>query len=95
MTSAVYYNPARTMGAMFEANLYCVYGVAWSAFVGLGSMYMFWWIDVQPGWEWLADTTVVIWIGLGMTSVAWMKVWMAKPTFNTGKIHFWVLLLDT
>lgn len=45
---------------------------------------MFWWIDLKPGWEWLADLTVIIWIGLGMTIVAWMKLWMAKPTFNTG-----------
>lgn len=45
---------------------------------------MFWWIDVKPGWEWLADATVIVWIGLGMTAVAFMKLWMAKPTFNTG-----------
>lgn len=45
---------------------------------------MFWWLDVKPGWEWLADVIAIIWIGLGMTVVAWMKIWMAKPSFNTG-----------
>ncbi|KAH8116610.1 Fusaric acid resistance protein-like-domain-containing protein [Phellopilus nigrolimitatus] len=82
-TVAVYFNPAKTYGAMLEADLFCLFGLAWAAFVGLGSMGMFWWIDVKPGWEWLADLVVIVWIGLGMTAVAWMKVWMAKPTFNT------------
>ena len=69
---------------MLEADLFCLYGLAWASFISLGSMGMFWWIDVKPGWEWLADVTVITWIGLGMTAVAFMKVWMAKPTFNTG-----------
>ncbi|EJD02583.1 uncharacterized protein FOMMEDRAFT_86332, partial [Fomitiporia mediterranea MF3/22] len=41
-------------------------------------------LDVQPGWEWAADVTATLWIAFGMGAVSWMKVWMAKPTFNTG-----------
>ena len=69
---------------MLEADLYCLYGVIWSAVVALGSMSLFWWIDVIPGWEWLAAIVAIIWIGSGMSIVAGMKVWMGKPSFNTG-----------
>ena len=70
---------------MFEADIFCLFGLAWASFVCLGSMSMFWWLDVQPGWEWLADALVLLWVGLSMTAVAFMKVWMNKPSFNTGK----------
>lgn len=82
--SAVYYNPAKTMGAMIEADMFCFMGLLYSSFVCLSSMSVFWWLDVKPGWEWLADALVILWIGVSMSGVAWMKVWMAKPSFNTG-----------
>ncbi|KZT10938.1 uncharacterized protein LAESUDRAFT_643293 [Laetiporus sulphureus 93-53] len=82
-TVAVYYNPAKTLGAMVEADLYCTMGLLFAAFVSLGSMTMFWFFEVRRGWEWLADSLVLLWIGLGMSGVAWMKLWMAKPAFNT------------
>ena len=70
---------------MVEADLFCLFGLFWSSFISLGSMWFYWWFEVQPGWEWLADVLVLIWIGLGMTAVAFMKVWIARPSFNTGK----------
>ncbi|KAH9949028.1 Fusaric acid resistance protein-like-domain-containing protein [Amylocystis lapponica] len=82
-TVAVYYNPAKTLGGMVEADIFCTMGLLFAAFVSLSSMSMFWFFEVQPGWEWLADVLVLLWIGLGMSGVAWMKVWMGKPTFNT------------
>ncbi|OSX65814.1 hypothetical protein POSPLADRAFT_1131190 [Postia placenta MAD-698-R-SB12] len=81
--SAVYYNPAKTLGGMVEADIFCTMGLLWAAFVSLCSMTMFWFFEVQRGWEWLADILVLLWIGVGMSIVAWMKVWMAKPSFNT------------
>ncbi|KAJ7354534.1 Fusaric acid resistance protein-like-domain-containing protein [Mycena albidolilacea] len=82
-TVMVYFNPAKTMGAMVEADLYCFVGLVYSAFVCLASMTMFWWLETKPGWEWLADILVIVWIGVSMSVVAWMKVWMASPSFNT------------
>ncbi|KAJ7282569.1 Fusaric acid resistance protein-like-domain-containing protein [Mycena rebaudengoi] len=82
-TIAVYFNPAKTMGGMVEADLYCFMGLMYSAFVCLASMSMFWWLERKPGWEWLADFLVIAWIGVSMSIVAWMKVWMASPSFNT------------
>ncbi|TFY71629.1 hypothetical protein EVG20_g1380 [Dentipellis fragilis] len=82
-TVAVYFNPAKTIGGMLEADKYCLMGLAFAAFISLGSMNVFWWLEVKHGWEWLADVLAILWIGIGMSLVAWTKVWMAKPTFNT------------
>ncbi|CAK5265809.1 unnamed protein product [Mycena citricolor] len=82
-TVAVYFNPAKTMGGMVEADFYCFLGLVYSAFVSLSSMTVFWWLEQKPGWEWLADIFVIVWIGVSMSVVAWMKVYMASPSFNT------------
>ncbi|KAJ6616683.1 hypothetical protein B0H10DRAFT_2036570 [Mycena sp. CBHHK59/15] len=82
-TVAVYFNPAKTMGSMVEADLFCFMGLVYSAFVCLSSMTVFWWLETKAGWEWLADILVIVWIGVSMSFVAWMKVWMASPSFNT------------
>ncbi|KAK7692161.1 hypothetical protein QCA50_003780 [Cerrena zonata] len=81
-TVAVYFNPAKTVGGMLEADTFCLMGLLYAAFVSLSSMGMFWFFEVRSGWEWLADSLVILWIGLGMSAVAWTKLWMAKPAFN-------------
>ncbi|KAF8906326.1 Fusaric acid resistance protein-like-domain-containing protein [Mucidula mucida] len=73
-TIAVYYNPAKTMGAMLEADLFCLFGVVYAAFVCLSSMSMFWWFG---------DLVAILWVGVSMSFLAWMKVWMGSPQFNT------------
>ncbi|KAK0240849.1 hypothetical protein EDD85DRAFT_816543 [Armillaria nabsnona] len=82
-TVAVYYNPAKTMGGMIEADTFCIFGLFYAAFVSLATMSLFWWLEVKPGWEWLADTFVILWVGVSMSILAWLKVWMANPQFNT------------
>ena len=82
--SAVYYNPAKTIGGMLEADIYCVMGLGFASFISLGSMYTYWAVEPHAGWEWLADSLVLIWICVGMSLVAWFKLWIAKPTFNPG-----------
>ncbi|KAG7098252.1 hypothetical protein E1B28_000214 [Marasmius oreades] len=82
-TVAVYFNPAKTMGGMLEADIFCVFGLFYSAFVALTSMSMFWWLDVQPGLEWLADVIAIVWVGVSMSILAWLKLWMANPQFGT------------
>ncbi|KAF8269290.1 Fusaric acid resistance protein-like-domain-containing protein [Lactarius quietus] len=81
-TVAVYYNPAKTIGGMLEADIYCVMGLGFASFISLGSMYTYWALEPHAGWEWLADSLVLIWICVGMSLVAWFKLWIAKPTFN-------------
>ena len=49
---------------------------------------MYWTLEPHgAGWEWLADALVLIWVGVGMSMLAWFKLWIAKPTFNPGQIH--------
>jgi hypothetical protein len=48
-------------------------------------MNLYWAIEPHAGWEWLADVLAILWVGLGMSCVAWMKMYMQKPTFNTGE----------
>jgi len=69
---------------MIEADFFCLVGLVYSAVVCVCSMSMFWWLEVKPGWEWLADMLVILWVGVSMSGIAWMRVWMAKPSFNTG-----------
>lgn len=82
-TIAVYYNPAKTIGGMIEADTFCFIGWLYSAFVCLSGMSLFWWLDVQPGWDGVADCIPILWVGLSMWGLSWMKVWMEKPTFNS------------
>ncbi|KAK2463297.1 hypothetical protein APHAL10511_004952 [Amanita phalloides] len=82
-TIAVYYNPAKTIGGMLEADLFCVFGLLYASIVCLSSMSLFWWLELQPGWEWLGDVIAILWIGVSMSAMAWMKVWMRNPSFNT------------
>ncbi|PIL36301.1 hypothetical protein GSI_01964 [Ganoderma sinense ZZ0214-1] len=82
-TIAVYFNPAKTLGGMVEADFFCTMGLIFAAFVSLSSMSVYWFFERQDGLDWLADILVLLMIGVGMSVIAWMKVWMAKPSFNT------------
>ena len=82
----MYFNPAKTLGAMVEADVFCMMGLVFATLVSLSSMSVYWFFELQPGWDWLADVLVLFMIGLVMSFVAWMKVWMAKPTFNIGEV---------
>ncbi|KAF8070185.1 hypothetical protein FPV67DRAFT_1486576 [Lyophyllum atratum] len=82
-TIVAYFNPAKTVGGMIEADIFCLIGFLYSAFVCLASMSMFSWLESKPGWEWLGDLVAVVWVGVSMSIVAWFKAWMANPSFNT------------
>lgn len=63
---------------MIEADLFYLFGLFYSAFVSLASMSMFWWLERQPGWEWLADFVAIAWVGISMSILAWLRVWMVS-----------------
>ncbi|KAG9036609.1 hypothetical protein FRB95_008443 [Tulasnella sp. JGI-2019a] len=81
-TIVVYYNPAKTIGGMMEADKYCLLGAVYSSIVCLVSMGLFWLLEDQPGLEFWADTSVFITVGIAMTLVAWAKLSMERPSFN-------------
>lgn len=74
----MYFNPAKSVGAMIEADLFCVFGLLYSAAVCLASTLIFRWIDLKPGWDGVGDFLVIAWIGVAMSGLAWMKVWMVS-----------------
>ncbi|KAG9074732.1 hypothetical protein FS749_013673, partial [Ceratobasidium sp. UAMH 11750] len=82
-TITVYYNPAKTIGGMAEADLFCLVGAAFASFASLVATGSFWYFELQPGWEWLADALVVSWLALAMMVIAWSKLWVGKPTFGS------------
>jgi hypothetical protein len=63
---------------MIEADLFFLFGLFYSALVCLTSMSMFWWLEGKPGWEWAGDFVAIAWIGLSMSLLAWLKVWMVR-----------------
>ena len=83
--STVYFNPAKTIGGMFQADEFCLLGLLYATFISLTSVSLYWFFEMKPGWEWLADSLVIFLVGLGMSGLAFMKMWMAKPAFNTGQ----------
>jgi hypothetical protein len=71
---------------MIEADLFCLFGLVYSAFVCLTSMSLYWWLELKPGWEWLGDFVAVVWIGVCMSLLAWLKVWMVSALH---KLFIW------
>ncbi|CAE6416781.1 unnamed protein product [Rhizoctonia solani] len=82
-TVAVYYNPAKTIGGMIEADMFCLVGAAFASIASLVATDSFWFFELQPGWEWLADILVLAWVGLAIALIAWSKLWVNKPTFGS------------
>lgn len=82
-TVAVYYNPAKTIGGMIEADLFCLVGATFASFASLMATDSFWFFELQPGWEWLADVLVLTLLAVAMTLIAWSKIWVGKPTFGS------------
>ena len=69
---------------MYEADFYCLLALAYATILSLGSMSAFWNIGILPDWRWLAHALVLTWIGMGMSIVSWLKVRIAKASFNPG-----------
>jgi hypothetical protein len=79
----VYFNPAKTAGGMFEADVFCFMGVFFTLFVTCGSMVSFWIVETRPYLGWFGDSFIFFWLASAMTFVSWMKVWINKASFNT------------
>ena len=59
---------------MQEADIYCIMAALFAGFVASASMDTFWFFEIQPGWEWLADLLTFIWIGVAVAIIIWVKV---------------------
>jgi hypothetical protein len=68
---------------MLEADTYFLMGLVFASFVSLSSMDSFRFFEIKPGYEWVADAVVILWVGVAMSFAAWMKQWMGA-SFNEG-----------
>lgn len=89
-TVAVYYNPAKTLGGMMEADVFCLFGLVYASMICLAGMATFRWLEdlaasgrILDGNAWVGDVVAVLWIGFSMATISWLKVYMASPSFNT------------
>jgi hypothetical protein len=58
--------------------MFCLMGIVYASLVCAASMSMFWWFEQRPGWELFGDMTAILWVGVSMSVVAWMKIWMVS-----------------
>lgn len=68
---------------MFEADVFCIMGIAFSTLVACGSSFSSWIMDNRPSLGWLGDLIILSWIAIAMMLVSWAKVWINKASFNT------------
>jgi len=89
------FNPAKTAGHMFLANRFCVVLALLAAAVSICAMLtlaVFDHFSPSQGTRWdliseIGDWFVcVVWIGGSMALLAWSKVWVNNPSFNSGEL---------
>ncbi|WRT68516.1 uncharacterized protein IL334_005492 [Kwoniella shivajii] len=92
-TIVVYYNPAKTIGNMLLSTRYCFILAVFASFVSLaamGTIELFDHFSPSHGdsWDWISEmgdwVVCILWIGGSMSALAWSKVWVGNPSYNTG-----------
>lgn len=73
----IYFNPAVSCGEMYEADLYCLVGLAFAAAVSMGGLVFQSTLRAR-----YADIATVGWVGVWMGGVCWAKAYMFRPPFN-------------
>ncbi|KAK0553878.1 hypothetical protein OC846_000747 [Tilletia horrida] len=82
-TVAVYFHPAKTIGAMLEADIFALLAFLYSIALGVSSMAAAVWLH-GTGHPVLSNAlSVLLFLGVGMGLVGYAKVKIGKPTFNT------------
>ncbi|CAD6925477.1 unnamed protein product [Tilletia controversa] len=81
-TIAVYFHPAKTLGAMLEADMFAFLAFVYSVALGLSSMAVAVWLHDAGHPIFSNIISVLLFLGVGMALVGYSKVTIAKPTFN-------------
>jgi hypothetical protein len=93
-TIATYFNPARTMGSLTEANCFMLWAAFYSLFVCFGSMATAVVLN-NDDLEWLSHTVVLIfWLGGSSGFAAYMKSSVGRPTFGSA-ISMTILIVSS
>ena len=78
---------------MFLATRFCIILATVATLVCLGSMVTLWVFDLfspshGSSWDWISEAgdwmVCIFWIGGSMGTIAWARVWVGNPSFNTG-----------
>jgi hypothetical protein len=89
------FNPAKTIGNMTLALRFCfllALGSAGVSLLSMGTVKVFDYFSPSGGTKWdltseIGDWVVcVLYIGGSMGTLAWLKLWVANPSFNSGKL---------
>ncbi|WVR09502.1 hypothetical protein IAU60_006570 [Kwoniella sp. DSM 27419] len=92
-TIVVYFNPAKTMGNMLLSTRYCFVLAMAATLVSLaatGTIELFDHFSPSHGDSWdviseAGDWVVcILWVGGTMGVLAWSKVWVGNPSYNSG-----------
>lgn len=82
-TVATYYNPAKSLGEMMEADIFMIWAASFALLACLGSMSTAVWLN-EIGLHTTSHVViVVIWLAGSMGLVAWMKVKVGKAQFGS------------
>lgn len=82
-TVAVYYNPARSVGSMLEADLFMVWAASAATLVSLGAMATAVTLNDRNE-EWLSHFVILVfWLAGSCGFIAYMKVKVGKATFGS------------
>ncbi|SNX83328.1 related to BRE4 - protein involved in endocytosis [Melanopsichium pennsylvanicum] len=82
-TVAVYFHPARTLGAMVEADVFALGAFIYAITLGFCSMAVAVFLH-ETNRVLISDIiSVLVFLGLGMAFVGYAKIKVAKPQFNT------------
>lgn len=82
-TVAVYFHPAKTLGAMIEADLYALGAFLYAIALGFCSMAVAVFLH-ETNRVIISDIiSVLVFLGFGMALVGYAKIKVAKPQFNT------------
>ncbi|RIA95229.1 Fusaric acid resistance protein-like-domain-containing protein [Glomus cerebriforme] len=82
-TVAVFFNPAKTVGGMYEAVGYSLLGGLFGSLVTIGSMASAVWFNANDHNNLGCIISVVVWCGGSMFIVAFLRAKLNKPTFNS------------
>lgn len=82
-TVATYFNPAKTQGAMMEANLFMVWASGYALIVCIGSMLTAVWLNDLDHHVLSHFVVVMVWLVGSLGILAWMKVKVSNAQFGS------------
>ncbi|KAG0365664.1 hypothetical protein BGZ54_006317 [Gamsiella multidivaricata] len=84
-TSAVFFNPAKSLGRMVDAVTAGLSAIAFGFLVSLGSMASALWFNSRNMYIWGHVVSVVVFGGGSTFIIAYAKAYFNRPTVNVGK----------